>query len=1005
MSKGYNWYAAGAWPRLRQKMQEEAARAKKARAAKRVVRKGVRRAYRRVAVEEARLGHRRFMKKAEKAARIAARVERKASWKAFYAGLSKPTTVTAPFVVRVDELMLITLQVAEERLEKFTKAHEKCLKVWEMEMTDEQRKLFDREMKKIEIEMISKRRYAARLALRFAALKNDKGDRLGRWFWRKKVFAPGLLEIVSNLTSVSHRTVVVQLLNELPKEQQKNGSWRRPDVPVPAMRAAEAAEGYMLSKGKYIFPEGPALDLMREMFPLAIDFKSYGHSLYSTVEEYLGLVECVVKNLGRGKDGSGFAHPDIIGKTPVQIRGIGEEGTGLFSKGMLFPNVNCVSADGTPEVWLDVGQFKGREKNVVKDAVKHLTEFSLNLHLGVLRRFDQPGEIKLGYQQLQLLAGTDATNALMKRWVDESMADLGKKGVEGLLQGLAADDEDIARVLQVCKSLGQNPMAVPSVREAVQGRLKKQLYFIACGTGKKGRNMVVCIDDRVPAGSVVMRGLKPGVKVVGFRFPTILPQSLRVLTGFAPFSDMLIDEKIVANTVFMNPMDIVACQQGDDDGDTIGIIEDPEFVQVVESSRCDNGSEQIYAIEPESKKLPFLTTSEEGKRYIAQPHNNAVGKMSVLQAKLWALGRHKEAIAMGFAIQEAVDSQKNDVEYTDVPRAVNAWLKPVDGITKSKAPKIRFGDERYSSFFTENGEFLAGEYEKYLTNWVKRYLRGAGALVTNEDGWEVEVWSPTDWRSSDKAIDPTNWKMAHPLANVSRVYNYARAVWQKRIAEKFDFNVEPISAEVADHITEKLGVVGPRFDDMQAYQRALRAKSGLRKWGQDLRASAGMDPEVRTEYLAAQWEKCAKKLRMLSTEELESVVYHEIKFSALKRGKDTDSIGNVNYAFRVLSFEGSPLGDILGADGSCKFLSRERLERLTQMVMGDNGRPDLEKVALTMLQAKQHFVSTGKHGWECPTCMKKLTTSLIVRSREDLINAEMAADLISQLGGVQYPLG
>jgi hypothetical protein len=213
----------------------------------------------------------------------------------------------------------------------------------------------------------------------------------------------------------------------------------------------------------------------------------------------------------------------------------------------------------------------------------------------------------------------------------------------------------------------------------------------------------------------------------------------------------------------MNPHDITTCQQGDDDGDEVGISTDPRIIELFRM-KADRG---IYHVEPTSEKLDHLASSPEGRSYLAIDPMGPVGPVTIMRAGLLAVGDTEMARAFSVLIQEAIDSQKNLVRMTSPDRAskLENWYRDRAGEYhihyRCKGGECvcveRTGDvcpNEGQGYLTSNWENdRAGEFDIKLVRAVyQRSLISAGCSVPGKDGKPRAGW-PLGWRNQTKLVE------------------------------------------------------------------------------------------------------------------------------------------------------------------------------------------------------------------------------------------------------------
>jgi hypothetical protein len=564
--------------------------------------------------------------------------------------------------------------------------------------------------------------YVSKSDIEVSYRKSDGGC---KYRYNQGLDAPGLMEeYLRHIGCSPTEPVVMNVLNRLPKIKDTKGRDTSQQHDVPKSEADLFWDhGYMFCGGKTLWNRNiPELwAVMHALFPKAIGFSSYHRGLRAPLVPGGFLADLRVRTHNvqlqgalQGADGSGLydpAHPDMAdlveryGAVAFQFRAF-EASTGKFWKGIIVPreNINnALPAEEQAAIHFDHLQIKGSKKAVHKAMHKMPGDASVmddGVYIGIMKAKTSMGKVSSCFETLEnigpdplqydggknspeYLADLTDTAKTLRELTEETCNKLGEEGPDGLLGRACRDDQYLRRLGEFItmaneQGAGINPLDVPILASKVEMSLSRTLWNPSNGAGMNGRYPMTVIDDTLEPGTVVLSGYKPGEEIACWRFPTILAQGLRVLKVVRGRDHHKVDGKLTPNIIWMNSFDITVCQQGDDDGDEVGVSNDPRIIKLFKR-RKDN---RIFLIEPEGKKLDHATDSEEGRKYIGGDPMGPVGKVTIWKAALAAVGADDYELAFAVLIQEAIDSQKNLVLMTDVHKAAdinNWWQDPETG--------------------------------------------------------------------------------------------------------------------------------------------------------------------------------------------------------------------------------------------------------------------------------------------------------------------------------------
>ena len=588
------------------------------------------------------------------------------------------------------------------------------------------------------------------------------------------------------------------------------------------------------------------------------------------------------------------------------VKAMGYEGmealSGEFFKGIIYPkqDMNCGHREEhKAPIQFDHMQVKGKTKTAYKKLAAHDPHAPVMLsgiHMGVMKAkttmgkvsgcFEtlenigvQPGKYEKGVNDVQYRRDRIRVLRLIASLTTDAVDEIGELGPSGLLARATRDDPHLARLgefiaLANGQGAGINPLSVPILQSKLQDSLNRRMWGPANGAGINGKYPMVIIDATLKPGTCVISGYKPGTEIACWRFPTILAQGLLVLKIGRGADHHRIDGKVIQNVIFMHPHDITTCQQGDDDGDEVGISTDPRVIELF-GHKIDDG---IYHIEPSSEKLDYLATSDEGKEYLRKDPMGPVGKITIWRAALLACGRFDYARAFSVLIQEAIDSQKNLVRMTNPHAAadLNNWFLDRAGEYHihykcgggaclcperegEACPYV--GEQRTDNWLSDK----AGEFDiKVVKEAYDAEIKAAGCIKMVKDGnggQKIVPGWPLGWRSQAKMaqfddgtskevrvrkqVALNNWKPWREkqdgnFSNLPHVaHDIAMHRWEQW-AQAFEPEESIPTKEVLLTVLDRLGAPIKALDiSWKDYAVDLRARAGLNEYGKEMKKVRG----------------------------------------------------------------------------------------------------------------------------------------------------------------------
>ena len=925
-----------------------------------------------------------------------------------------------------DEHLKQGVEISEEMVNRISVAVVE--RAWDMALAKQEKRYQDN-AELTERKLSNRITYQMESVMSFQESYNKQGEFVKhRWHGHTDLKSAGLLRLaVEAEIGAQDRPPLFSIQNHLPMEVEINDDGsvqqRRKKIPVNAWKKM-FDQDVAVSGGKigYI-KSSPAWKWLKQLFPKVIDARAYNHSLnapilpggFQKLKVQLRDIKTVDSDgnvVSAQTDGCGRIHPEHPlfeqmqrpgGASVFQFRFLNLKG--LFCKGILVPDERCVSVSGEPEIWVDFNQIKGRHKNYAKQHIGTDFKAETEGYIGVLQAWDRPRELKWSFEQLQMFHTCPETAAIIEKWVDSAYEEMLSMGIEGLLAGIATDNPGLKLMLEMIAAINDagiklHATQIPTIKNAVIERLQKVLYFIAQGAGKNGKQVVAVIDNGIPEGYCVARGYKPGSEVIVHRYPTLLPQGILKLKVMKPLPHHIVDGKVVRECVFMNTRDLTDKAQGDSDGDIVGITNDPEALELFNYRL---GDERVFMVEPDGEKFDMETGTDAANEYMAGDPRGNVGGMCLHQAKMFAVGDVHAAIAMAFPYQEAVDSAKKKMRFTDWRRAANLdnW--------EEKQGRLYFYDRLPEEEY-EDGELP----EKLIAKWINGRLNLAGIMDTKEQ-------NVLAWRSRDKRIKFTEWESTGSKGCwnggnlVHHCHDYAREVW-KQYEEMFCFDAETV--EIGDVLKQLLNAKGLDFEVMRPnwyeYRNGLRTKSGLRDFGKRMHKimSSDLPEEERQNQIDIALICLNAELAKLSLPEFECIWYMENtswyqcgknEFTTVAPEGNTEEklekmrVNNPNHAFRVVTAKNSKIMQLLEIEESfeCEFLTGKNASRIEKVVAAAMISDDAPKRLIEIIHnSTLHSVEIKDenqnpvHGRDCVCCSVTLQNALVMKMRKQRSGAE-----------------
>jgi len=777
-----------------------------------------------------------------------------------------------------------------------------------------------------------------------------------------------------------------------------------------------------------------------------------------------------------GSDGDGRIHPNH----PIMIKLFGDnnhkypfQGTlvnvvnGTMFKGIWVPDERAVDSDGYPTIICDPGMIKGRNKasgkqllginrgafdsdGVLIDESKLIElERGEGYALGILQTWDKPGKIAACFENLQNFDDNETTRSIN---VNTSKASLDKLtqegGLIGILKKLARDRPNVDLCIKFCELIGADPLRVDFIWSLVEDDIQRYLFRLAQGMGLEYDGFTAVLDNGVPPGRCIIAPYRDkdtgelryghNYKVAVSRLPSTLPQSAMVLKNIDPRKpawQYLIhhtqqsqlpngDKTRVVNrhVIVMNQADLVDTVQGDADGDRMQCSDNKDIVTLHENRLQIPGfpKNAKFLVEGERVKDSYksrikvwddeIGVPHEAIRFIGMDGMGPVGLLSMYQAAFYMMGMLMEALAMARLIQEAIDQHKNELvrscpiklSHRDNWKEVgesNVW-QPI-GCEASPDSK----------FYDENGMKIPKIAEWFFTT------TGGAKLA------DVLTWRPEGKGSEKKRIKPSAWKQK-PSIWGDNLVSWSNSVGHALYNEWEGENITSANRNVClkELLSEALGITMPRSldksdsEDKKLYDE-LADKCYISHYQKALHEilDRGLEPEEKLPLIDAETHLLHSNLNKF-VKNVKEAGGDPIKLLVTLWVTEIDS-GDVNKAFRIISWPGSPILDELGIETyeTCTYMNDNIKSVIADIV--DRKSLPIEKggirdifhgaVCWPEIDNGKHEEATGVPASECKVCQKVLQSKLIniVRSKNEDQQKGFRSTIAGLVGPVNKTLG
>ncbi len=947
-----------------------------------------------------------------------------------------------------------------------------------------QAKLEDREGR-MEVRTTNRSMYLPQVTL---VQEITKDGRKRRWRFETDLISTGLLPRM--LESQGHKTegtpLSLRIVNNLPMLKDQDGNPTNVQAQIPQEEWEILRQhGWMPTQGNLAWNwENKELrKILVTTFPKVIDMGAYNHRLNAPLipggymenmtikfmnpmaidiepqnvqeatQAAMDEISGVRSEWERDQecDGAGLYNPnhplmaelvERYGKVVFQITLLRPDG--LFAKGIIVPREGM---DENDSIVLDMAQVKGSHKGLVAEG-----QVETGCYVGLMKSWDRLSYFPGSFELLEFIKlpkdqeGKLEAELALRSLLDEAVEDIAKDGIDGLMAEIARDDEQLKLIVKIIAQIRAhgvqlNPMSIPMVKAAIEDKLRAKLWVIAQGAGIRGRQYVTVLDATVPEGQCVLSGFKTGSELAIWRFPCVLPQGLVKCKVIKPRPHHLVDGKCIPNTVFLNPRDLTARMQGDDDGDIVGISNDPRVLTLFKN----RGSERVYMVEPVGQKFEVKSDSEEGHKYLETDPRGPVGLTTIWQAQLLSVGDWWGALSMGVLNQEAIDAAKRKIEWTDVSKACEPgmWSQDEKG-NMVLSPKAKLDTSKYE----ENPMQPPGWPGDYAKLWVKERLNKFGCIRNkkvrmNPLAWRIQTEEiEGKVRSINKRINPTYWI---PCAQkdqgfkggnlVHWCHDVALAIWKTHEAQWVEmFGTPELPVDTRDLLFQLMAQKGIKVqlvaNSWEEYLE-LRKHAGITEYGQEFKKllTKRVEEDVKFGAIEALNQQLHLQLKSLSAMELATVWYWELTptYSISRSGQEPEYTHDLpqgerafyrankeNYAFRAVSFPGSPILPLLGIEdvkGCTWLLEQERGTKIAQWVLNQPMpfKTLSERTFKNVAHGDERRDDNGNRVefHQCQHCMEHITTQTIRgwRSSKTAGEKEFMRSLTIELNKLDRPWG
>ena len=816
---------------------------------------------------------------------------------------------------------------------------------------------------------------------------DDGQDPIRRWTFNTDLRSAGLMRLaVRHKYGEQATPVCVSVVNALPLDDE---SKRQLDI-LPSTMDDMNCKGLAISAGSLAWNlNSPGWTWGTQIFPNAIDFAGYNHGLNAPLlpHGFLPEIQITLKAILHPEtgedletDGSGLYHPDtpelqpfigLYGLVPFQFRYINDKG--LFTKGVLFPSEHSVDKKGGAVITCDWIQVKGRWNKHFADGKwtkwasiqrQNRVEARATGYLGIIGVWNKPGWLTACFELIENIIDNEQMKAILFDSVLAGYKNLRRGGIDGLFAQVSRDDDRMKVLNQFLlaiklEGLQVEPTQIQMVRAAIEEKLGRILWDIANGAAIKFPRYVCRMDKTIPRGYISVSGIQYNVDVACFRFPLVLAQGATTLNNIKPQPHLMCRGEVIPFQAAFNPLDLVTRMQGDDDGDIAGISPNPAMVELFNNLN-DN---RVYHIEPEGELKWIPIYSAQGLKYIQEDRRGDVGRTTIYRSRLLAIGDLMGGNGLSIGIQENIDCAKKFIVWSDVIAAMDVGNWTMDGqeelhfdmrfTSEQVGPDNLFPLKLVQSVVKARCKFIGGTSPKNVLGWK----------------WDGKKIDPKEWCTT---FARTGWNGGNL---VHKVHDFAHDEWRK-FEKEFKIDAEEMHLEDILPLLLRRKGIDIEIPELtwREYSKTIRTNSGLNAFGQTLKKarSKNIKPERKFEIIDQATATLHTQLRTCTMQDIATIWVMEC------------TLGNTNNAFRVVTWVGSPVLELLGIDHEvgCQFLTPVGIKKAVEICLRSD-QPYTELARNVHSATKHtHYTDGAVHLWECPECTETLQTALVRTIRE-----------------------
>jgi hypothetical protein len=498
----------------------------------------------------------------------------------------------------------------------------------------------------------------------------------------------------------------------------------------------------------------------------------------------------------------------------------------------------------------------------------------------------------------------------------------------------------------------------------------------------------------------------PGDLVLVPRYPLVTQQNFCFAVVVKPLTGVLkATGRLAARTMRGSFLLIGIRNMGDADGDRTMVEGRQRILSWCKPENCignvHGGTDISYLLEPskvDSAKDPKAlievvgpegALTNKAMHIIAREGGGPVGPLTFLHAMFMHLAvatsdevqRHYflcRALAIAILIQEAIDSMKRFVRYTNPVFAMDPknWVMvepKIYALPKDNPERFLPDTDVWYSGTGANRELQVPSISAWAYGQVEQIFGELKGKRSYDSGKPRRTWgakSVTSWRkvaTGRKRLDPRQWEEETPVVGGHNLVTFcamkAREIWLeeegqelleipdcdildvvRNVLEEHNFDWTPIQAPLLPS-----GKVDKKRDP---YQHLL-VKSGLLAYSKSLKKLLKLEFEHRREKAELARNELAMTISLMSPQEIVSIVA-----TVADRSTSGERDKAMNYIFRAVSMPGSPILDVLGLESrrKCDFMTKRepkeksRAERMVVWMLSEQDRRRADGEALTLFQ-------------------------------------------------------